>query len=166
MIINERHELEALNLHGLPLAGFCIDAGENDFAVHFTTPNPVHGGKANISLQGGSFRATGLLNSRFHALTVQTKKGGIHISFDGISLEQSMSVQLHSCTGDIQIELPVHIPARIVFRTVTGTATADTDHYIPVDSTIYETDSYHIMDTPCIEFEVDTLLGDLCLTGI
>jgi len=166
VIINEAYELEALNLHGLPLAGLRIDAGENDYAVHFASPNPAHGGSATVSLGSGSFHATGLLNSRFNTLRVQTKKGGIHVAFDGLSLEHTMTVHLHSCTGDILIKLPEHIPARIIFRTVTGTATASADHFLPVDSTIYETGSYHRLDSPHIEFEVDTLLGDLRLTGI
>jgi len=163
--IIQTHEMETVNLSGLPLVGFNIDAKYGDYSIDFSAPNPTGCGDANISLGSGDLYASGLLNSRFDLVKVRTVSGRIRLAFDGVSLERDMTVRLETESGGVWLEIPEHIPAQIVYRTYSGTVIKAESPFNPIDSTTYEIGGYHVSDSPRLTIEVDTVMGDLRLTS-
>lgn len=166
MIINQTYELETLNFSGLPLAGLHIDAHYADYAIDFATPNPMKGGDCTITLTSGDFTATNLLNSRFERVTVRTVSGRIRMTFDGLSLENDISVRLESESGDILLTVPEGVPAHITFRTHGGALAIFSAPITQIDSTTYRTENYDKLESPRLRIDIDTVMANVRLTGM
>jgi hypothetical protein len=166
VIINQTNELETLDLSGLPLVGFNIDAQYGDYAIDFPIPNPHGNGSCNVKLGSGGFIGSSLLNSRFDRLTVKTISGQIRMAFDGLSLEQDMHVRIETECGGIWLEVPDWIPARISYHSCCGDLVRTDAAFARVDSTTYQTSGYDCGESPRLEIEIDSVMGDLRLIRI
>lgn len=165
MIIHQTHELETLNLSGLPLVGFNIEALYGDYAIDFPIPNPTGRGTCDIDLGYGNFSGSSLLNSRFDRFHVTTISGAIRLGFDGLSLEQTLRARIQTKSGGIWLEIPATIPARIYCRIAGSAVVYAAAHFEQIDSTTYQTGGYHLAASPCLEIEIDTVIGDIRLIG-
>ncbi|NDJ63299.1 MAG: hypothetical protein GYB67_19420 [Chloroflexi bacterium] len=155
-----------LNLGGLSLAGLMINATSADYIVNYPAPNPLEdGGEAAITLVGGTFTGTNLLNPHWRALEFTTNNGDATLRFNGAMLMQDLVADLTSISGNLLVDIAPGVPAQITFRTTGGRVREIDPAYAQTDEITYTIGGFETTDDPRLIIAVRTTTGDLRLAS-
>jgi hypothetical protein len=130
------------NFSGLPITELTADCGTTKNAFTFDEPNPATFARWELNCGAGVVIAEGLLNSACRDMSIRGGAGSLTLRFNGKEILQAMKVTIDSGTGEIYINEPPEIPARVE---ITGTSRVfwSAGFIKPLDSeNIYLTEGY------------------------